>query len=148
LDNYSFSENEYLIAKNEAGEIVDKFVYRGDELSRIPYCSFKNSYTGVLKPRNEHQEIAFEMLNSNEITVKLITGTWGTGKTLALVVAALDAVQRGRYDKIVWVRNNVQVKDTDNIGALPGDSYDKVLPYLGPMLDHIGGEDGAKMLLD
>jgi predicted ribonuclease YlaK len=37
----------------------------------------------------------------------LITGTWGTGKTLALVVAALDAVQKGQYEKIVWVRNNV-----------------------------------------
>lgn len=148
LDGYDFLENEYLIAKNEDGEIVDKFVYRNDILVRVPYCSFKNSYTGVLKPRNEHQEIAFEMLSNNDITVKLITGTWGTGKTLALVVAALDAVQRGKYDKIVWVRNNVQVKDTDNIGALPGDSYDKILPYLGPMLDHIGGEDGAKMLLE
>jgi predicted ribonuclease YlaK len=90
-----FNENEYLIAKNTNGEIVDKFVYRNGKLERVLYNTFKNSYTGLLKPRNEHQEIAFEMLKNPDITIKLITGTWGTGKTLALVVAALDAVQKG-----------------------------------------------------
>ena len=143
-----FEENEYLIAKNVDGDIVDKFVFRKGKLERIHFANFKNSYTGSLKPRNEHQEIAFEMLKNPDITVKLITGTWGTGKTLALVVAALEAVQRGEFDKIVWVRNNVQVKDTDNLGALPGDAYDKMLPYLGPFCDHVGGEDGVKMLIE
>lgn len=143
-----FEENEYLIAKNVDGNIVDKFVFRKGKLERVHYTVFKNSYTGSLKPRNEHQEIAFEMLKNPDITVKLITGTWGTGKTLALVVAALEAVQRGEFDKIVWVRNNVQVKDTDNLGALPGDAYDKMLPYLGPFCDHVGGEDGVKMLIE
>lgn len=143
-----FEENEYLIAKNVDGDIVDKFVFRKGKLERIHFATFKNSYTGSLKPRNEHQEIAFEMLKNPDITVKLITGTWGTGKTLALVVAALEAVQRGEFEKIVWVRNNVQVKDTDNLGALPGDAYDKMLPYLGPFCDHVGGEDGVKMLIE
>ena len=143
-----FNENEYLIAKNIDGEIVDKFVCHNGKLERVMFSTFKNSYTGQLKPRNEHQELAFEMLKNPDITVKLITGTWGTGKTLALVVAALDAVQKGQFDKIVWVRNNVQVKDTDQIGALPGEAYDKMLPYLGPFCDHVGGEDGVKMLID
>jgi PhoH-like ATPase len=87
------------------------------------------------------------MLKNRDITVKLVTGTWGTGKTLSLVVAALEAVQKGYFDKVIWIRNNVQVKDTDKMGALPGDEYDKLLPYLGPMMDHVGGEDGAKMLI-
>ena len=147
LDGYDFLENEYLIALDEAGRIVDKLVCHNGKLQEIRYSTFKNTYTGSLKPRNEHQELAFEMLKNPDITVKLITGTWGTGKTLALVVAALDAVQRGEFDKIIWVRNNVQVKDTDNLGALPGDAYDKMLPYLGPFMDHVGGEEGVKLLI-
>ena len=147
LDGYDFLENEYLIALDEAGHIVDKLVCHNGKLQEIRYSTFKNTYTGSLKPRNEHQELAFEMLKNPDITVKLITGTWGTGKTLALVVAALDAVQRGEFDKIIWVRNNVQVKDTDNLGALPGDAYDKMLPYLGPFMDHVGGEEGVKLLI-
>ena len=148
IDGYDFIENEYLIALDEEGRIVDKLVCHNGKLQEIRYSTFKNTYTGSLKPRNEHQEIAFEMLKNPNITVKLITGTWGTGKTLALVVAALEAVQRGEFDKIIWVRNNVQVKDTDNLGALPGDAYDKMLPYLGPFMDHVGGEDGVKFLIE
>ena len=148
VDDYSFLENEYLLVRNEDNEVIDKMVCRDGKLEKVKYTTFKNYYTGALKPRNEHQEIAFEMLKNPDITVKLITGTWGTGKTLALVVAALDAVQRGEFDKIVWVRNNVQVKDTDQLGALPGEAYDKLLPYLGPFMDHVGGEDGVKMLIE
>jgi predicted ribonuclease YlaK len=141
-------ENEYLIAKDKAGHIVDKLVCHNGKLEEIRFSTFKNTYTGALKPRNEHQELAFEMLKNPDITIKLITGTWGTGKTLALVVAALEAVQHGEYEKIIWVRNNVQVKDTDNLGALPGSAYDKMLPYLGPFMDHVGGEDGVKYLIE
>ena len=148
IDGYNFLENEYLIAKDEAGRIVDKLVCHDGKLTEVRYTTFKNTYTGTLKPRNEHQEVAFDMLKDATVTVKLITGTWGTGKTLALVVAALDAVQKGQFEKIIWVRNNVQVKDTDNLGALPGDQYDKMLPYLGPFMDHVGGEEGVKMLID
>jgi PhoH-like ATPase len=148
VDDYSFLENEYLIVRNESNEVIDKMVCHDGKLEKVKYTTFKNYYTGALKPRNEHQEVAFEMLKNPDITIKLITGTWGTGKTLALVVAALDAVQRGEFDKIVWVRNNVQVKDTDQLGALPGEAYDKLLPYLGPFMDHVGGEDGVKLLIE
>ena len=147
IDGYEFLENEYLIAKDEKGRILDKLVCRNGKLEEVRYASFKNTYTGTLKPRNEHQELAFEMLKNPHITVKLITGTWGTGKTMALVVAALEAVQRGEFEKIIWVRNNIQVKDTDQLGALPGDAWAKSLPYLGPMVDHVGGEAGIDLLL-
>lgn len=147
IDGVDFLENEYAIIRNEAGDIVDKVIYNKGTLQQIRYATFKNNYTGIMKPRNEHQELAFDMLKDKDITVKLITGTWGTGKTMALVVAALEAIQNGDYEKIIWVRNNVQVKDTDQLGALPGDQWDKMLPYLGPFCDHVGGEEGVHMLV-
>ena len=147
IDGVDFFENEYAIIRNEAGDIVDKVIYNKGTLQQIRYATFKNNYTGIMKPRNEHQELAFDMLKDKNITVKLITGTWGTGKTMALVVAALEAIQNGDYEKIIWVRNNVQVKDTDQLGALPGDQWDKMLPYLGPFCDHVGGEEGVHLLV-
>ena len=147
LSGEEFVENEYLIARSEDGQVQDKFRFTKGKLVQIKFTTFDNTYTGQLKPRNVHQELAFDMLKNRDITVKLVTGTWGTGKTLSLVVAALEAVQKGYFDKVIWIRNNVQVKDTDKMGALPGDEYDKLLPYLGPMMDHVGGEDGAKMLI-
>lgn len=148
LTGIDFCENEYLIARDQENQIVDKLRYTEGKLIRVPFVEFKNSYTGNLKPRNEHQELAFDMLKNPDITIKLITGTWGTGKTMALVVAALEAVQKGAFERIIWIRNNVQVKDTDKLGALPGDEFEKLLPYLGPMMDHVGGEEGVHMLID
>lgn len=99
---------------------------------------------GEIKPRNPQQKFAMNMLLDDNKTVKLVTGRWGSGKTFLLAAAAIQALEDGKFDKIVFVRNNVQVKDTDALGALPGTSDDKMLPYLGPLLDHIGGEDGAR----
>lgn len=147
LSGHEFYENQYVSIVNEQGEILDKFCYQNGLLRPVRFTTFNNSFTGKLKPRNIHQEFAFDMLRDKTSAVKLVTGTWGTGKTMSLVVSALDAIEKGEFDKIIWVRNNVQVKDTDQIGALPGDEYAKLLPYLGPMMDHVGGQDGIEMLM-
>lgn len=141
FDASSLLENEYVIIGNEV------YCYQNDDLRRVEYPMIENNYSGVIKPRNTEQKAAMDMLLDDTSTIKLITGTWGTGKTLLLVTAALKGVEDGKFDKIVWIRNNVQVKDTDNIGALPGSELEKVLPYVSPMADHCGGFDGIDQLI-
>jgi PhoH-like ATPase len=101
----------------------------------------------VITPRNEEQVCAFDLMKDPTKTVKLLTGTWGTGKTLILVSAALEALKQGRFEKIVWIRNNVDVKDTKDLGALPGEVIDKLLPFLGPFIDH-AGENSVRTMLN
>ena len=145
---FDLLENEYLIIENENGEYMDGYVLRNGEMVRIPYTKFENNFSGTLKPRNPQQVALFEMLSNKTSTVKLVAGGFGCGKTISLVVAALDAVAKGKFDKIVWVRNNIEVKDTVPLGALPGDSIDKLLPFAMPLADHCGGVDGLERLLD
>lgn len=104
--------------------------------------------TGEIKPRNPEQYCAMDLLLRKEIPVKLITGKFGSGKSLLCITAALQAVQRGEFEKIIFVRNNVQVKDTDALGALPGSVMEKTLPYVMPFADHCGGVDGVQMLIE
>ena len=59
-----------------------------------------------------------------------------------MVSHAINMIEHGKYEKLVWVRNNIEVKDSKPLGALPGDLNAKVLPFAGPLMDHIGGEDG------
>ena len=101
----------------------------------------------VITPRNEEQVCAFDLMKDPSKTVKLLTGTWGTGKTLILVSAALEALKAGRFKRIVWIRNNVDVKDTKDLGALPGEVIDKLLPFLGPFIDH-AGENSVRTMLN
>lgn len=143
-----FKVNEYLIISDEKGEIVDKRQWDGVEFKSFPFPVINNDFIGAIKPRNVHQEIAMHMLRNPKIPVKLITGTYGSGKTLLLTAVAYDLVNRGKFNKIIWVRNNVQVKDTDQLGALPGDEVDKMLPYVMPLADHCGGVEGVRDLIE
>ena len=117
----------------------------GKQRSSTPkYSKGKNI---VITPRNEEQVCAFDLMKDPSKTVKLLTGTWGTGKTLILVSAALEALKAGRFKRIVWIRNNVDVKDTKDLGALPGEVIDKLLPFLGPFIDH-AGENSVRTMLN
>lgn len=91
--------------------------------------------------------MAFDLLQSKTETIKVITGRFGSGKTFLMVANALQAVHDNKFEKIVWVRNNVGVKDTKDIGALPGNTIDKIFPYVMPLADHVGGVDGIEMLM-
>ena len=146
--NFDLLENEYLLIKDSENQLVDKYVLQDNQLRRVKYTKFDNAFTGSIKPRNPEQEILFDMLADSRTTLKLVTGGFGCGKTMSLVVAALDAIHKNKFDKIVWVRNNIDVKDTTPLGALPGDSFDKLLPFVMPLADHAGGVDGIRMLMD
>lgn len=100
----------------------------------------------IISARNEEQTCAFDLIKDESKPIKLITGTWGTGKTMIMVTAALEALRDGRFEQIVWIRNNVDVKDTKDLGALPGEVLNKLLPFLGPFIDH-AGENAVKIMI-
>lgn len=142
-----FLENEYLIVV--AGDnVFDYFQWRGGKFERVGFPVISNEMTGDIKPRNPEQYCAMDLLLRKEIPVKLITGKFGSGKSLLCITAALQAVWRGEFEKIIFVRNNVQVKDTDQLGALPGSDLEKTLPYVMPVADHCGGIEGLRYLLE
>ncbi len=54
---------------------------------------------------------------------------------------------RSKTEKIVWVRNNIEVKNSRPIGHLPGDYKDKMLPFAMPLADHLGGVDSLELMI-
>lgn len=171
----SLKENEYLIVKNDGSSTIF-YCYENGQLRKFTGGSIKTTKDDtavllepskskqdgkqhssaqkyskgknvVITPRNEEQVCAFDLMKDPTKTVKLLTGTWGTGKTLILVSAALEALKAGRFKRIVWIRNNVDVKDTKDLGALPGEVIDKLLPFLGPFIDH-AGENSVRTMLN
>lgn len=171
----SLKENEYLIVKSEGSSTIF-YCYENGQLRKFTGGSIKTTKDDtpvllesskskqddkqhssaqkyskgknvVIVPRNDEQVCAFDLMKDPSKTVKLLTGTWGTGKTLILVSAALEALKAGRFKRIVWIRNNVDVKDTKDLGALPGEVIDKLLPFLGPFIDH-AGENSVRTMLN
>lgn len=139
--------NQYLCIKNNDGEIVDKLKWAADKYKQLNYKQINNTYTGKIKPRNPQQELVFDLLQDKQSTIKVISGRFGSGKTFLMVASALQAIFENKFEKIVWVRNNINVKDTKDLGALPGTELEKLLPYVMPLADHVGGVDGIEMLM-
>ena len=145
---FELKENEYFLVSDASGEIVDKYCFQNGEMRQVQYHKLGGNFTGAIKPRNSQQACLFDMLKDKTSKIKLVTGRFGSGKTIAMATAALELIERGKFDKIVWVRNNVSVKDAPEIGYLPGTEIDKLMPYVMPLADHAGGEEGIKKMLE
>lgn len=147
LPEVEFKENEYLIARNIDGEVIDKLQMKGGRLERIGYQTLNNHYLGQVKPRNDQQELVVDLLLDPDTKVKVIKGVYGSGKDYLMLSAALQLIEKGKFDKLVFVRPNVSVKGLPDIGALPGTADEKLSWTLAPLYDKVGGEEGVAMML-
>lgn len=150
LNNNKFgcSVNEYIVIRNLRGEIIDKYKWNGESFESISYRIINNDFSGKIRPRNIQQELAFDMLQNNSIPIKIIVGKFGTGKDYLMISHAIDMVlKKQRYKKIIWVRNNIEVKDSKPIGFIPGDITDKMRPFANIIADHVGGQSGLDALI-
>lgn len=137
--------NEYLIIKKSDGEVVDYRKWDGNEYRAVSYKQVNSTFMGKIKPRNPQQVLAFDMLQNKDQTIKIISGKFGTGKDLIMIANALKLIEEGKYDKLIYIRNAVDVKDASAIGFLPGSKEEKLRPYAMPLADHLGGETGLDM---
>lgn len=140
-------QNEHIIVYDTDGVAKDFYRWDGTKYVLVGYKVIKNDYTGNVRPRNPQQRLAIDMLYNQDITVKILVGKFGTGKDYLMSSVALDLVMQGKFDKIMWVRNNVEVKNSKPLGFLPGDAFDKLLPFAMPLADHVGGRDGLERLI-
>ena len=65
--------------------------------------------------------------------VTLGVGPAGTGKTYLAVALALAALREGKVSRIILTRPAVEAGEA--LGFLPGDLYEKIMPYLRPLHD-------------
>ncbi len=89
IDDYEFIENEYLIAKDDTGNVFDKMVCRDGKLKHVPYAKLSNKYLGDIKPRNDQQALVIDTLLHPDSKIKLIKGVYGSGKDYLMLAAAL-----------------------------------------------------------
>lgn len=144
-NTFSCQQNEFLIIRKSDGEIVDYRKWNGSEYSAISYKQINSHYLGKVKPRNPQQVLAFDMLQNKNQTIKVISGGFGTGKDYIMIANALKLIEDGKYEKLIYIRNAVGVKDANEIGFLPGSKDEKLRPYAMVLADHLGGETGLEM---
>lgn len=141
-------ENQYVLLADQSGKIIDKYIYQGGELHKLTWKVIENHWQGKIKPKNIEQELAIDMLQDEHSQIKLLTGTYGVGKDFLMINEAISRIEKDDFDKLIWVRNNIEVKGVEKLGALPGDVQDKIINFAMPLADHLGGLDGLLNFVD
>ena len=129
--------NEYCeIYEDE--ELKDILRWTGEKYTSLKYQNFTSVLGEKIRPRNLEQKMYLDLLQNKEIPVKMCIGHFGTGKSKLALDYALNELKSGRFDKIVFVKNNLEVKGAGILGTLPGDEISKQYPWLRQIEDHIG----------
>lgn len=141
-ENYKFSPGEYLIVPpyctdDKSKSTIFKYNSEGffEQISLRP--TIKNHWIDTIRPRNDEQICLFDLLNS-DVPVVYAGGGYGTGKSFITHNYAIGELEAQRIKKIVYVPNNAYAQDSMELGFLPGDSFEKLIPSIGPLIDQVG----------
>ena len=102
-------------------------------------------HTKRLKCKNERQKELINQIDSKPIIFS--SGFAGTGKTTIALYAALRAIERGEYQKLVLVKSVQPIRNQD-LGFMPGPEGSKISPFMESfriILDDLLGEEQRQL---
>jgi len=104
----------------------------------------RKAYMGI-EGKNLEQKCALEALYDKTVPLVTLTGKAGCGKSFLAIASSLQQINEGTYEKIIVMKPLIPVGGKD-IGALPGDKFEKISAWLGPIKDNIDQIIGSKSL--
>lgn len=123
--------NMYFILKEKNKSVL----VRVDE-KKENFVKVEKKIVFGITPRNAEQTFAIDALMQKNIKLVSLMGKAGTGKTLLAIASALEQLKEGKYEKIIIAAAMIPLSNRD-IGALPGDVNEKVLPYMQGLYDNL-----------
>jgi PhoH-like ATPase len=149
------NDNVYELCANEYLMIFDKNKYLGshngyDEYAKLDWVvkrwdgsNFKQLQLpdrGIIQAKNDYQKCALDLLYNKDIPIKILSGTYGSGKAYLAMKSAVDMLDHNRIRKMMLIRNPIGAGD-EKIGFLPGTKEEKTADFYKPFLQYIeGGE--------
>ena len=126
-NTYNLLTNEYLILKNDKGEVVDKFRWDGYEYQNVKFPTIKSNYFGSIKPYNGdiYQQLALNSFSCNQVT--MIKGSAGTGKSYLALGYLMWLLEKRKIEKIIMFANPIPTANSAKLGFLPGSQLDKLI---------------------
>lgn len=146
---YDLLCNQYLILKDESGNVIDKFRWDGHEYQNVKISNLKSEFFGTIKPYNGdvYQHCALNSFQTNQVT--MIKGHAGTGKSYLSLGYLFYLLDRRKIDKIIVFCNTVATVGSAKLGYYPGSKDEKLIDSsIGNMLGaKIGGTYGVELLI-
>ena len=92
----------------------------------------------VLSDKHQYAYMQSLWANTNIVQSVFVDAKAGTGKTTLAVAAGVYAVENQEYDRIIYIRNAVPIREQ---GFLPGSVAEKEYVYFSPLIDALDSLD-------
>ncbi|MEX2443190.1 MAG: PhoH family protein [Alkalispirochaeta sp.] len=127
--------NHFLLLRDRdhEDEIIGRFV---QERAALEFVDHKLPAVAGIRPLNDEQRIALDLLCNPEIELVSLVGKAGTGKTLLALAAGLKQTLEDKTYKRVLVSRPVIPMGKD-IGYLPGAKDEKLSHWMRPLFDNL-----------
>lgn len=128
--------NEFIIVAEKPYRVISQDI-ENKTVTAFEVENYKTKYnTWGINAKNDEQNLAMNLLMDPDIHLVNLMGPAGTGKTLLSVAAALElCIERGLYNEVIFTRATVGA--SEEIGFLPGTEEEKLLPWMGGLLDSL-----------
>lgn len=144
---YQATRNNNVVTPSEVHSLLTQVKLEPSEESTAKRTASIKTRSKVVKASNKNQQQY--IANIHRFDIDFAIGPAGTGKTYLAVACAVEALDRGEVQRLIFVRPAVEAGE--KLGFLPGDLEEKILPYLRPLYDALYetlGFDQAKRLID
>lgn len=132
----SLSPNTFVVLKTPGSKsALCAWNAKEKKLVKVPDFEVKVGGSSGVSGKNKEQKFALWALFKENIPLVTMTGLAGSGKTFLSLMAGISQVQQNKYERIIITRN-VQPVGKD-IGFLPGDANEKMMPWMGPITDNL-----------
>lgn len=120
INHYKLIDNQYIIITEKGKRKSQEFRFFENELIPLMLPDSK-----IIKGANSQQRCAIDLLNNDKIPIKIIAGTYGSGKTYITAKMGLYHVfNKGTYGTMLLLRN--PLGSGEEIGFLPGSKDEKI----------------------
>lgn len=133
--NDELTHNQFLYARIKDSDEFTVCRYDTNTKSMQFVPEYDDGVSGIF-PLNPQQQMAFDLLLDDEISLVTLVGKAGTGKTLLALAAGLKKVfNGGMYNRVLASRPIMPLgKD---LGFLPGSKEEKLGHWMKPLYDNL-----------
>ncbi len=132
--NERLTPNEFVLLRGKNGEST--LTRYSAQRGALDFIDPNVAPVSGIKPLNERQRMAFDLLLDNSISLVTLVGKAGTGKTLLAIAAGLKKVLVDKEYTRVMVTRPVIPMGKD-IGYLPGAKSEKLASWMQPLFDNL-----------
>jgi len=127
--------NHYVLLHDRVNDasVLGRFNYKAHVLELVDH---KMPSVAGVRPMNDQQRIAFDLLMDPEVNLVTLVGKAGTGKTLLAIAAGLHMTMEEHVYTRVLVSRPVVPMGKD-IGYLPGQKNEKLSHWMQPLFDNL-----------